>query len=118
MKEVYKNHYKVHFFVTEDWAIIRDESNIWHYHEHEVAHAQKGMLKLRTKHDRLNMFKKALKKIKYEHQKKTKAVKETSLIRNQAIVLNPVYAKWKEDKTVNFFCLPVKVIMLGEKETL
>ena len=93
VKEIYQNHYNVQFFATEDWATIRHESNLWHYDFPDVDFTQKGILKLKNKPDRLNMFKKALKKIKYEGEVRSNTVKEKSQNNNQATVLNPVNVK-------------------------
>ena len=94
VQEIYKDRYKVSFFATEDWAIIR-ESNLWLYEDHSVDYAQKAITKLEKRHDRLKMFQKALREIKFEHRKKSRGENkdEESLVRTQAIVLNPVYVK-------------------------
>ena len=94
VREIYQDRYKVFFFATDDWAIVR-ESNLWHYHDHDVDYAQKAIMKLEKRHDRLKMFQKALRKIKYEYHKKFKEEikKEKSHFRTHATVLNPVYDK-------------------------
>ena len=78
--EIYQDRYKVSFFATEDWAIIR-ESNLWLYEDHSVDYAQKAITKLEKRHDRLKMFQKALREIKFKHLNQQEEISRMFMLR-------------------------------------